>query len=479
MGRRDFIKFALLSVSMVAVLAWGQSPTIKVEGGMIQGVPSTASDVTVFRGIPYAAPPVGNLRWKLPQPVVKWKGVKKADTFSNICWQPGNAVGTFYGNEFYWKENTVQSEDCLYLNVWTPSDAVGNKERKLPVAFWVHGGAYFNGYGHEITMDGDAWAKRGVILVTINYRLGIFGFMTHPLLTAESPHGVSGNYGILDQIAALKWVHNNIAQFGGDPDNITILGQSAGAGSVKTLVSSPLTDGLISKAIIQSGGGVNERAANAPQVNQMEILGNAWKTLFDWAGYDTLEKMRAASTDEIFGLSARYTAETGERLQLGTRPIEDGYVSKESFDAAALGGRIKDIPYMIGFTRDDMGSNGPAVDKFCELRYAAGEPAYGYQFAHALPDDEAGSHDMKGAFHSSELWFMFKSLDRSDRPFTQADWDLAEHVINCWSNFVKTGDPGEGWKAWTPDAPDYMIFNLNEDNTKDASAMGKPLQRGQ
>ena len=167
----------------MTALAWGQKPVVQVEGGMIQGVPSSASEVIVFRGIPYAA--------------------------------PGNAVGTFYGNEFYWKENTVQSEDCLYLNIWAPADAVGNPASKLPVAFWVHGGAYFNGYGHEITMDGDAWAKRGVILVTINYRLGIFGFLAHPKLSAENPDGTSGNYGTYDQVAALKWVHNHIAQFGG------------------------------------------------------------------------------------------------------------------------------------------------------------------------------------------------------------------------------------------------------------------------
>ena len=224
-----------MALCLVAALAWGQSPTIKVEGGMIQGVPSAASDVTVFRGIPYAAPPVGDLRWKRPQPVVKWKGVKVADTFSN---------------------NTVQSEDCLYLNVWTPANAVGNQNSKLPVAFWVHGGAYFNGYGHEITMDGDAWAKRGVILVTINYRLGIFGFLAHPELSAGTPDGTSGNYGTYDQIAALKWVHDNIAQFGGDPNNITVLGQSAGAASIKNLVSSPLSKGMIKNAIIQSGGGI-------------------------------------------------------------------------------------------------------------------------------------------------------------------------------------------------------------------------------
>ena len=474
----------LLATAVVALAFAGckpANPVLDIEGGKIQGVETSVKGVYVYKGIPFAAPPVGDLRWKEPQPVIPWEGVKVADTFGPGAVQAKHDSSNPWTSEFYW-EDPEFSEDCLYLNVYT--EAPGKPEKKLPVAMWIHGGAYTGGWGYEPEFDGKVWGEKGVVLVTINYRLGVFGFMVHPLLSEESPHRVSGNYGILDQIAALKWIHNNIAAFGGDPDNVTILGQSAGAGSVKTLVSSPLTDGLISKAVIQSGGGVNERPAGAPQVTrpavtQFTLNGNAWKEVMDWAGYDTLEKMRAASTADIFELAARYTAETGNRIQLATRPVEDGYVSTESFDAAALGGRIKDIPYMIGFTKDDMGSNGPAVDRFCELRYAAGKPAFAYQFAHELPDDEAGSHDMKGAFHSSELWFMFKSLDNSDRPFTKADYDLAEHVISCWSNFVKTGDPGEGWKAWTPEKPDYMVFDLSGDGTKDVSAMGQPLPRRQ
>jgi len=467
----------IMAAALVAAAFAGckpANPVLDIEGGKIQGVETSAKGVYVYKGIPFAAPPVGDLRWKEPQPVIPWEGVKVADTFSAGAMQAKHDSTNPWTSEFYW-EDPEFSEDCLYLNVYTK--APGKPDAKLPVAMWIHGGAYTGGWGFEPEFDGKVWGEKGVVLVTINYRLGIFGFLNHPLLAAESPHGVSGNYGIMDQIAALKWVHDNIAAFGGDPDNITILGQSAGAGSVKTLVSSPLTEGLISKAIIQSGGGVNGRIAPAPEVSPMVMQGEAWKKVLDWAGYDTLEKMRAASTGDIFTLVSRYTAETGERAMVATRPVEDGYVSTESFDAAALGGRIKDIPYMIGFTKDDMGNSGPAVNKFCELRYAAGKPVYAYQFAHELPDDEAGSHDMKGAFHSSELWFMFKSLDRSDRPFTKADWELAEHVITCWSNFVKTGDPGEGWKAWTPEKPEYMVFDLSEDGTKDASAMGQPKQR--
>ena len=457
------------------------NPVLEIEGGKIQGVETSVKGVYVYKGIPFAAPPVGDLRWKEPQPVIPWEGVMKADTFGPGSVQVNHDSSNPWTSEFYWADPEF-SEDCLYLNVWTP--APGQPEKKLPVAMWIHGGAYTGGWGYEPEFDGKVWAEKGVVLVTINYRLGVFGFLVHPFLTEESPNHVSGNYGLLDQIAALKWVHANIAAFGGDPDDITILGQSAGAGSVKALVSSPLTGDLIKKAIIQSGGGVNVPPAGAPAVPQpaapaIDLIGNAVKGVFDWAGYDTLEKMRAASTEEIFTLADRYAAETGTPFRMSARPVIDGYVSMESFDAAALEGRIKDIPYMIGYTRDDLGDSEMGIRRFCELRNEAGKPVYAYQFAHALPDDEAGSHDMKGAFHSSELWYMFKSLDRGDRPFTQADWDLAEHVVTCWTNFAKTGDPGLGWKPYTMDNPEFMVFDLSEDGSEDASAMGAPLKRRQ
>ena len=471
--------FAAVLTAVALVGCSPADPVLEIDGGKIRGVESSVKGVYIYKGIPFAAPPVGDLRWKEPQPVPPWEGVKVADTCGPGAMQAKQDSSNPWTSEFHW-EDPEFSEDCLYLNIWTP--APGKPGKKLPVALWIHGGAYTGGWGYEPEFDGKVWAEKGVVLVTINYRLGIFGFLNHPFLTEESPNHVSGNYGILDQVAALKWVHANIAAFGGDPDDFTILGQSAGAGSVMTVVSSPLTAGLIKKAIIQSGGGVNVRPAGAPAPDQpagsmMDLAGSAWKAVFDWAGYDTLEKMRAASTADIFTLASRYAAETGARILAGTRPVVDGYLSTESFDEAALAGRIKDIPYMIGYTRDDMGNPEEGIRRFCDLRNAAGKPVYAYQFAHALPDDEAGSHDMKGAFQSSELWYMFKSLDRGDRPFTQADWALAEHVVSCWTNFAKTGDPGLGWKPYTPDAPDFMVFDLSEDGSKDASAMGAPLPR--
>ena len=467
----------IMALALSGALALGcaqeDKTIVKVDGGKILGVETSIEGVYVFKGVPYAAPPIGNRRWKEPQPVIPWDGVRPADDFSAAAVQdPHIGNSNPYNSEFFFQGDPPFSEDCLYLNVWTP--APGERSRKLPVAIWIHGGAYTGGWGFEPEMDGKVWGSKDVILVTINYRLGIFGFLAHPLLSEESEHGVSGNYGILDQIAAVKWVHDNITAFGGDPNNITIFGQSAGAGSVKTLVSSPLTGNLIKKAIIMSGGGVSDRPLL--QATGLEEIAQRSKEVFDWAGYDTLEKMRAASTEEIYSLPKRYTEKTGKPAGIMTRPIVDGYVSIKSFDDAARDGSIKDIPYMIGFTRDDMGALGAGIDRFCELRNATGTPVYAYQFARRLPDSKEKPHDMKGAFHSSELWYVFHSQDHSDRPFTPLDKVLADHVNDCWVNFVKTGDPGRGWFPYTPEHPLYMVFQLTPNETDDASAMMLPLE---
>ena len=446
-------QLALLLAGMMTTLVWAQDSVVKVEGGLLQGIPSSASEITVFKGIPSAAPPVGALRWKRRQPAVKRAGVKVADTFSNICWQPGNAVGTFYGNEFYWKEQTVQSEDCLYLNIWTPTNAVGQPDRKLPVAFWVHGGAYFNGYGHEITMDGDAWASRGVILVTINYRLGIFGFLTHPELSAESADGTSGNYGTYDQVAALKWVHKNIAQFGGDPNNITVLGQSAGAASIKNLVSSPLSKGMIKNAVIQSGGGIGAFGSSDNGQKEAEATGMTFMKKFNCR---TLKDMRAVPAEELLRV---FKAE-GMGL---FRPHLDGILLTESFDDAARNQHLADANYMIGCTLDDIRPMGKQIDEFCFLRDSLDHrPAYQYLFARKLP----GTHD--GAFHSAELWYMFHTLDRSWRPMTEADYRLADEVMDCWTNFAKYGNPNKpadnSWQPFTLGNPFIFTFNVKYGN---------------
>jgi para-nitrobenzyl esterase len=449
------------------------NPVLQVDGGQLQGVATNTEGVYVYRGIPYAAPPVGSLRWKAPQAVLSWEGVKIAEKFGAPCYQAAHRAGEFYQKEFFFDGDPPYSEDCLCLNVWTP--AAGKTGEKLPVALWVHGGAYVAGWGHEPEMDGEAWAKRGVILVTINYRLGIFGFLTHPQLSDESDENVSGNYGTLDQIEALKWVKNNIAQFGGDPANITVFGQRAGANSIKQLVSSPLSKDRVSKAIIMSGGGVSTQPSimSSPTLNEAEERG---KTIMDWGGFEGLPKMRQASSEEIFGALRAYGDSIKQWVRFG--PVIDGYVIQKSFNDAAAEGSISDVPYMIGFTMDDIGplAKTEEIEAFCNLREEQGTKGgcYAYQFARPLPGDEAG------AFHSSELWFVFNTLSRSWRPFTQGDYVLSDVMTDAWVNFTKYGHPngalGGEWTAFTKQNPHFMIFKLDT-HGNEASEMGEPLPR--
>lgn len=466
----------ILLILAVAALAAGcapRNPVLTVSGGKIRGVPTETPGVTVFKGIPYAAAPVGELRWKAPQPVVPWDGVKVCDTFGAPAWQNAHTPGG-YTPEFFFDGDPTFSEDCLYLNVWTP--AAGKPKAKLPVTLWIHGGGYVAGWGSEPEMDGEEWARHGGVLVTFNYRLGLLGFLAHPALSAENPEHVSGNYGMLDQIAALKWVKANIAAFGGDPDHITLMGQSAGAMSVQTLVTSPIAKDLVAGAIIQSGGGISERTLlGRAMLPEAEAAG---KALMDWAGCTTPEQMRAAEPQAFLNLVWQYVAETGQYLAGITSPVIDGYALPESFGEAALGGRIADVPYLIGCTLDDMTGLAGGIDRFCAVREATGSPAYAYQFARRLPTD--GRPDvLAGAFHSSELWYMFKSLRFGWRPFTEGDYALAEQMITCWTDFARTGTPnGDGPQRWTPCTagnPQFMVFRLDE-NDAVASAMGAPLE---
>ena len=450
--------FLLFAVVFGLTACTESNPVLTIEGGRIQGVPTDKPGVVVYKGIPFAAPPVGELRWKEPQPVVPWEGVRKADAFGHPAWQAAHTPGG-YTPEFFFDGDPAFGEDCLTLNVWTP--AAGKPGKKLPVTLWIHGGGYSAGWGFEPEMDGEEWAAHGGVLVTCNYRLGILGFLAHPELSAESSHKVSGNYGMLDQIAALSWVKKNIAAFGGDPDHITIMGQSAGAMSVQTLVTSPLSKDLVAGAIIQSGGGLSESPMPGTTLSAAEAAG---KALMDWAGYETLEQMRAASPEELLDLVRRYSAETHQWLFF--RPVVDGFAYPETFQEAAVAGRIADVPYMIGCTLDDMGRLADGIDRFCLVREAAGKPAYAYQFARRLPTD-GREGVLAGAFHSSELWYMFKSLRFCWRPFVPGDYELAEQMITCWTNFAACGDPngaeaGE-WAPLTADNPVYRVFRLDDE----------------
>ena len=402
-------------------------------------------------------------------------------------------AGGYYTGWGYGKEAAF-SEDGLYLNVWTK--APGQVNKKLPVALWIHGGGYREGFGSEPEFDGQEWGAKDVVLVSINYRLGVFGFLVHPALTAESPHKVSGNYGILDQIEALKWIKKNIAQFGGDPNNVTIFGQSAGGGSVRTLCESPLARGLFHKAVIMSAQGLSIPDANGNPIGARYSGGsfadaeaNA-KKVFDWAGLTDLQKMRAASTETIFALPTLYYQINNDGQQGGGMPFMrrglpfmpmiDGYVSVKSFDDATREGTLADVPYMIGFTLNDMGNMSPNIAEFCKVRAQKGGKAWAYEFARPLPDD--GSHPevtqrLRGAFHSSDLWFVFKSLKHCWRPWTKGDWDLSEKMLTAWTNFAKYSDPngpkGGTWAPCTEKNPKFMVFKLN-DKDAEASVFGEP-----
>lgn len=418
----------------------------------------------VFWGVPYAKPPVGELRWRAPQEPDAWEGVYHADQYPNRSMQTPHPM-EFFDKEFYDDEErkTPFSEDGLYLNIWTPAKQAGEK---LPVAMWIHGGAFLGGSGHEKEFDGAAYCKRGVILVTINYRLGPLGFLAHPWLTEESSKlggpGVSGNYGSLDQIAALQWIRENIEAFGGDPENITVFGQSAGGESTHTLITSPLTKGMISKAIIQSGLGLTkDRTLADAERDGMEFAA--------LAGVHSLEEMRNLTTEQVFAAAGPLIGRGFATDSMTFAPNIDGWLLEQGFDEALEQGNVHDIPYMTGSTKQDIrvdlekladGERGIVYEcckRWGEERSKSGHaPAWIYYFTRQLPGDDAG------AFHSSELWYMFGTLDRCWRPSTEGDYQLSDRMMDYWTNFMKSGDPnGEGLPRWNTYAEESDIQILD------------------
>ena len=461
---------------------------VKVESGLLEGVPGRDECVTVFRGVPYAAPPAGSLRFRPSQPPAAWSGIRHADRFSAICPQDDEMPGSFLKREFY-PDTPEKNEDCLYLNIWTPAKSA---DENLPVFFWIHGGGMMYSYGSSIPFDGENLCKMGVVVVTINYRLNIFGLFSHPQLSAESELGVSGNYALLDQIAALRWVKKNIHVFGGNPDCVTIAGQSGGSRSVGLLLVSPLAKGLFHRAIAQSGSPVGGMGMDAT----LAETENSGMQLMERMGYCSVDEMRRVPGDMLFENYRRGAAGVN-RLAGGLSPAIDGCFLPGEPVRILQQGRQSRVPLLTGCTTHEgvFGTDGMTTASYAEdarrrfgalteeyLRrypgdtlsqavfsgnaarsdhYFAGHSAfarihaetsgcaaYQYLFAKVPPGRESEKY---GAFHTGELAYLFKNLGDIDRPWTAGDHRFSEIISQYWVNFAKTGDPnGAGVPVWKP-----------------------------
>ncbi|UPK41378.1 carboxylesterase/lipase family protein [Paenibacillus pabuli] len=476
---------------------------VNVENGLVQGLPAADPRITSFKGIPFAAPPVGDNRWRAPQPAKDWEGVLKAHEFAPISMQVKQEIddNNIYTREWAVEPNIAMDEDCLYLNVWTPAK---HTDEKLPVYVWYFGGGLQVGHTAEMEFDGERIARRGIVVVTINYRLNVFGFLCHPEITAEAPEAPA-NFGNLDQQAATRWVKRNISAFGGDPDNITIGGQSAGGGSVMTQLTSPQNEGLFQKAIVQSGI-FTELYPGTPMPPLRSQLAEAEQDgikFFEYLGVSSLAEARRISAPELrdkavqyhgfWGSVADQVFSVGNPFDLFLQnkwwkmPIMMGHTSSEFFSVPDV-----DTPEDLKKLATDM--FGDDADVFLDLcgiqagnieeskkkasvssieyaiRLAAqanaglssDSPLYYYNFDADIP-----GWDQPGTFHSVDLWFFFETLAKCWRPFVGKHYDLSRQMCNYWANFIRSGDPngpdttGEEmprWEPYTQEAPFGMLF---------------------
>jgi para-nitrobenzyl esterase len=493
------VRVQLILLFAVAALAAGNSGangTITVDGGSIQG--ALEDGIQSYKGIPYAAPPVGNLRWKAPQSVVPWTGTRAAVEFGAVCPQAPYAADSIYASP-----PEKQSEDCLFLNVWTAAKAGA----KRPVMVWIHGGALTRGSSSNRTYDGRALAKKGVVLVTINYRLGALGYLAHPELTAESPEHSSGNYGVLDQIAALKWVQRNISKFGGDPGRVTIFGESAGSWSVNALVATPLTKGLFHRAIGESGGLFSSQpylSQDKGTILSAEKVGVAFAKA---AGVERLSELRAMSAEKLIEALGK-----GDGRRFRTAVNVDGWVLPDEIRNIFAQGKHQAVPVIVGSNANEMTSlTTPALipktmtdyrrrveTQYTDLikefdaaypvaaetdiagaylaslrdttftwhmrtwaRYtvAGKQRAYQYYFSRIPPNPNS---QYLGAYHAAEIAYVFNNLNRQNKLLTPADFELAEKMSTYWVNFATTGDPNGGslpkWSTYDPTDEAYLDF---------------------
>ena len=476
---------------------------IVTENGLVQGLPAADPRITSFKGIPFAAPPIGKNRWRAPQPAENWEGILKVYEFAPISMQEKVVidVNNIYTREWSIDPDIVMNEDCLYLNIWAPADAA---DQKLPVFVWYFGGGLQVGHTSEMEFDGERFARRGIILVTVNYRLNVFGFFSHPEITKEAPKAPA-NFGHLDQQAGTLWVKRNIAAFGGDPNNITIGGQSAGGGSVLSQLTSPQNKDLFQRAIIDSG----MITSLYPDNFVPEIKRNLAEAELD--GVRFFEFLGVSSLAEARELDAEYVNVKGREFKKFWDAIIDHEFSVgNSFELFVQNKRWK-VPVLFGHTSSEFYSvpKVNSINEFCEMASALfGEDAEEYlklcraengkieevikrasvrgiEYAirvAAQANAEAGENtslyyynfdaeipgwDHPGTFHSVDLWFFFETLAKCWRPFVGKHYDLARQMCNYWSNFIRNGDPngkdctGEDmpvWEPYTPSAPYGMRF---------------------
>jgi len=438
--RHRFRYLAVMAATLaISIPAYAQDGVqVTLDSGVVAG--SEEAGILSWKGIPFAAPPVGALRWRAPQPVAPWSGVRQATAYGHDCMQvpfPSDAAPL----------GTAPAEDCLVLNVWKPAKAAAGK--KLPVMVWIYGGGFVNGGSSPPTYSGAELARQGIMVVSFNYRVGRFGTFAHPALTrADEDGGLLGNYGYMDQLAALKWIQRNIAAFGGDPKDVTIVGESAGGMSVHMLVTSPMAKGLFTKAVVMSGGDGNGMGADG--LAQAERIGLAFAGKMGIAADDpqALAKLRALSAEQVTdGLSMMALfAPGGERTFAS--PFADG---KLAVDAAAAyaSGNFAHVPMMIGATSADIG--GPTGMMVAGARHIAGEvaaqgvPAYHYRFSYV-----AESIGKPGAGHATDIPFFFDTTAlKYEGATTPKDIDMGKAMSGYLVNFVKTGDPnGKGLPAW-------------------------------
>ena len=489
--------FAILLLPLVspAQLRFVQQRTAS---GVLEGVISPDGKVRTFKGIPYAAPPVGPLRWKPPQPVAPWTGVRKASEYGPRCMQ----TRVFSDMVF---NDAGPSEDCLYLNLWMP---VLRSKQRLAVMVWIYGGGFEAGSTSEPRQDAGNLSKKGVLVVSMNYRLGIFGFFSHPDLAGESGHDASGNYGLLDQLAALRWVRDNIAMFGGDPSNVTIFGESAGSASVSALMASPLAKGLFSRAIGESGAIFGSSRDAKPRAETEKIDVEFAKSAL---GTDSLEALRSKPAGELLQAASKEGAP-----RFG--PNIDGYFLPESVQAIFAAGKQSHVPLLAGWNLDEgdyesifdkedptpenfaarvrvlYGTNADTIlklypaktvaeakrsaqdlagDRFTafntwkwlDMQLKTGQsPVYRYRFDETLPLPPGSPADAQPtAPHASEIEFVFQVLSSLDLPWRPEDRKVSELMGSYWTNFAKTGDPnGEGLPRWPPYGPDsFSVMYLS------------------